>query len=163
MSYAKNPASIMRLLASSGSTVGTAAEDLSTFVDLTAWEEILVNVTAVGTVTATDVVVKFVHSTASAGTSPATVKGSDGTTDILATMDTPALGKSISLGVRTRGLRQFGSPSISTVGAACDVAVTVFGIGPRDSNELAAGWVQTTTATNTAMNAGVELATTTMS
>jgi hypothetical protein len=135
----KAPSDFMKLIAVSQDTVGTTAEDLATFVDITPYEYILVFVGLTGTVTATSLTLKFVHSTASAGSSPATVKDPAGS-DLSATIATPANGTACSMWIRTRGLNKFGSPQISTGGAAADVVCAVYGVHARDSAELDAHW-----------------------
>lgn len=157
--YSSNPSGMMRLLAASFSTAGTAAEDLATFVDMTPYEWILVTMTLTDVTSVTSATLKFVSSTASAGTSPVTAKDPAGT-DILATIGAPAVGDTVALAVRTRGLLQFGSPSITTGGAGAPMVVTVYGVSARDTAELAAGWTQVTTATQTAYSAAVEVANT---
>lgn len=134
----KAPSDLMRLLATSADNIGTSAEDLATFFDMTPYDYILVFVGLTGTVTATSVTVKFVHSAASAGSSPVTVKDTAGN-DLVATIATPANGTGISLWVRTRGLNKFGSPQI--VGqAAGDVVVACYGLRVRDTAEIDAHW-----------------------
>lgn len=139
MSYFKGPSDTMRLLAVSQDTVGPAAEDLATFVDISGYENILVFVGLTGAVTATSLTLKFVHSTTSAGTFPVTVKDTAGS-DLSATIATPANGTGCSLSINTRGLNKFGSPQIATGGAAADVVVAVYGMNPRDTAEIDAHW-----------------------
>jgi len=135
----KAPSDCMKLIAVSQDTVGTTAEDLATFVDITGYDYILVFVGLTGSVTATSLTLKFVHSTASAGTSPVTAKDPAGS-DLSASIATPANGTGCSLWVRTRGLAKFGSPQISTGGAAADVVCAVYGFRVRDSAEVDTHW-----------------------
>src|SRR5690348_1310366 len=114
MPFQKVPSDIMKLIAVSQDTVGTAAEDLATFVDISPYDAILVFVGLTGSVTATSLTLKFVHSAASTGTSPTTVKDT-AAADLSATIATPANGTGCSLWVPTRGLSgKWGSPQIST-------------------------------------------------
>lgn len=157
-SYSKDPASFARLLACGQESISNAAvEDLATFVDISAYEYILCIATCSVVGTSTALTMKFVSSDAAAGTSPVTAKDPAGT-DLISTMATAADGTTIMLQVRTRGLKKFGSPQLQPTTAAMGVAYAVIGIGPRDTAELAAGWVSTTTATDTAPNASVDLA-----
>lgn len=151
--YSNNASGVMRLIASSFSTIGTAAEDLATWFDMTPYESILVVVTNTDA-SATATTIKFSSSAASTGSSPVVAKDAAGA-DLIATIGTGAAGTSIVMNVRTRGMLKFGSPVITTAGAGGAMVVTVFGIAPRDTAGLAAGWTQTTTATNSAFVAGV--------
>lgn len=142
MAYLKAPSDFMRLIATSHDTVGTAAEDLATFVDITPFDSILVVVGLIVTTSVTSVTVKFVHSTASSGSSPVTAKDAAGA-DLVASVSgaPPPAGTGLTLWIPTRGLAgKFGSPQIATAGAAADVFVAVYGVNPRESAEIEAHW-----------------------
>lgn len=157
-SFSAAPSDFTKLLACGQESISNAAvEDLATFIDISPYEYILVAATCSVVGTSTALTMKFVSSAASAGTSPVTAKDWAGT-DLISTMATAADGTTIYLQVRTRGLSKFGSPQLQPATAAMGVAYTIWGVGVRDSKELEAGWTQTTTATNTALAAGVNLA-----
>lgn len=160
MVFQKDPAAQMRLLQCGQESIGTAAEDLATFVDITPYEYILVTATCSVIGTSTGLTLKFVSSAASSGTSPVTAKDTQATpVDLIATIGaTVADGDTIGLWVRTRGLLKWGSPQLTAAGAAMGVAYSIWGMVPRDTGELAAGWEDITTATNTAGNACLRVA-----
>lgn len=133
------PSDLLKLLAVSQDTVGTAAEDLATFQDITPFDYIVLSLVLTGTVTASSVTLKFVTSDASNGSSPVTAKDAAGA-DISAVIATPANGTAIQLVIRNRGLKKFGSPQISTGGAACDVTCVMNGFGVRDTKEISSHW-----------------------
>ena len=155
MAFAKNPSAYMRLIANGQDNVGTSAEDLTTFVDITPYEYVLCIAQYSSTVTSvTSGTMKFVSSAASTGTSPVTAKDTQATpVDILATIATPANGTTLALWVRTRGLLKFGSLQLLNAGAAAEMSYCMFGVGVRDTAELAAGWASATSATNTFLSA----------
>ena len=160
MSSSMAPSSFARLLQCGQESIGTAAEDLATFVDITGYEYVLVTATCSVIGSSTGLTLKFVSSAASSGTSPVTAKDTQGTpVDLIATIGaTVADGDTIALWVRTRGLLKFGSPQLTAGGAAMGVAYTIWGIQPRDTSEIFAGWEDITTATNTAQNACLRVA-----
>lgn len=160
MSSSMAPSSFCRLLQCGQESIGTAAEDLATFVDITPYEYVLVTATCSVIGTATGLTLKFVSSAVSAGTTPVTAKDTAATpADLIATIGaTVADGDTIGLWVRTRGLQKFGSPQLTAATAAMGVAYSIWGIQPRDTAEIFAGWEDITTATNTAGNACLRVA-----
>jgi len=139
-----SPSSFAKLLASGNELIATAAEDLATFVDMSPFDAILVVVVAAtlaAETTPTAITCKFVHSTASAGTSPVTVKDAAGNDLVQSITETPpAAGKGFSLWIRTRGLNQFGSPQLQATTASVTVCYAIYGIGVRDTSEISAHW-----------------------
>lgn len=140
------PSDLIKLIGSGVETVtsGATGEDLATFLDITPYEYVVVSATVValtGT-TPTQLDVKFRTATASNGTTGASLaqlNGSDLTATIVGAEF--AVGSSVLLQVRTRGLPQFGSPLfIATAGTSVDVAFTVVGWGLRDTKELGTHW-----------------------
>lgn len=147
MSSSQAPSDSMKLIASGVETVtsGATGEDLATFPDITAYDYILVAATivAITGVTPTQLDVKFRTASAANGTTGAALAQLNGA-DIIGTIVGAefAVGSSILLQVRTRGLKQFGSPLfLATAGTSVDVAFTVIGVGVRDTKELGTHWV----------------------
>ena len=141
MSFAKDPASFGKILGCGQESIGTSAEDLATFLDMSPYEYILVLATCSVIGTSTNLTVKFVHSTASTGSSPVTVKDSAGS-DISATIAGAGIadGNTLAFMVRTRGLNKWGSPQFTAASAAMGVAYTIIGLSPRDTSEVASSW-----------------------
>jgi hypothetical protein len=158
--FAKDPASFMRLLQCGQESIGTAAEDLATFLDITPYEKVLVTATCSVIGSSTGLTLKFVSSAASSGTSVVTAKDQAATpADLISTIGaTVADGDTIALWVSTRGLLKWGSPQLTAAGAAMGVAYSIWGLFPRDTVELFAGWEDITTATNTAGNSCLRVA-----
>lgn len=143
MSYSKNPGAMMKLLACSNSAIDTSAvNDLATYVDCTPWEELLfVLVSAkLAAETGTDVTMTCREATAADGTGNAAVNDRDGAALSLALGGSAAAGRGASMQVRCRGRKQFISPALVATGAAVTCCIAVYGIGPRDTNEIGAHW-----------------------
>ncbi len=158
MSFSKDPSAFTRLLQCGQEAIGTAAEDLATFVDITPYEYVLVTATCSVIGSSTGLTLKFVSSAASSGTSVVTAKDA-AAADLISTIGaTVADGDTIALWVRTRGLLKWGSPQLTAAGAAMGVAYSIWGIGPRDTAEIFAGWEDITTATNSAGNSCLRVA-----
>ena len=154
-----SPSSFCKVLQCGQESISNAAvEDLSTFLDITPFEYILVLATCSVVGTSTALTLKFVTADVSAGTTGLTTAKDAAGVDLIATMATAADGTTVGLAVRTRGLKKFGSPQLQPATAAMGVAYTILGIGVRDTSELAASWTATTTATNTAEAAHVAVA-----
>lgn len=140
------PSDIIKLIGSGVETVtsGATGEDLATFLDITPYDYVLVAATivAITGTTPTQLDVKFRTATATNGTSGAALATLNGS-DVIATIVGAefAVGSSVLLQVRTRGLKQYGSPLfIATAGTSVDVAFTMVGWGLRDTKELGTHW-----------------------
>jgi hypothetical protein len=143
--YSKNPSSFMRLIACGQESIGSgAAEDLATYLDITPYEYLLCTFTCSVIGTSTALTIKAMNDTVSTGASAVTVKDRDGndlSTSLPATSPTLADGNTVAMQVRTRGMKKFFSPQLQATTAAMGVAYQIWGIGVRDTSELAAGWV----------------------
>ena len=148
--FVKSPSSFAKLLACGNEPIGTAAEDLATFVDISPYEYVLVTLISaeLAAETGTDLTLKFVSSTVSAGTSAVTAKDSAGA-DLSIVLTAPAAGTGASMQIRTRGLNKFASPQITATGAAITVCYAIYGIGVRDTGEISAHWTDEAGATVT--------------
>lgn len=144
-SLSKNPSSFARLLACGQESIGfAAAEDLSTFLDVAAFEYVLCIFTCSVIGTSAGLTIKAVESAATSGASATTIKDADAvdrSAALPATDPTLADGNTVMLQIRTRDMtKRYFSPQLTAATAAMGVAYTIIGIYPRDTAELTAGW-----------------------
>jgi hypothetical protein len=141
--YSKAPSSQMKLLASSNNAIGTSAEDLDTYVDGSAYEYLLIVLSSakLAAETGTDVTLTVREADSADGaTGQAAVNDPAGSALSLALGGSAAAGRGAAMQVRLRGRKKYLSPALVATGAAVTCNVSIFGVGPRDTAEIAASW-----------------------
>lgn len=142
--FSRSPSSFSKLISSGNNAIGTTAEDLTTFIDCTPFDYLLVCVVSakLAAETGTDVTLKFLEDTVSTGASATLVKDTAATpADLSVAMgSSAAAGQGITMQVRCRGRKKFVSPQLVAAGAAITVCHAIYGIGVRDSAEISAHW-----------------------
>lgn len=140
--YPKSPSSTHKLLASVNTAIGTSAEDLATYVDCTPFEYLLITLVSakLAAETGTDVTLTVKQDTASNGATATAVNDNAGAALSAALGSSAAAGQGLTMQVRCRGLKQYVSPVLTATGAAVTCAMTIHGVGPRDTAEISAHW-----------------------
>lgn len=136
--FSSSPSSFAKIISwGAAASVGTAVQDLNTFIDCTPFDYLHIIVVNAALGTGTTLTLKLRHADDSAGSTNVAFAQDAAAADISLAVATTA--RTASFQVRTRGLRKFVSPTIvddaGTTGAGTIVMV---GIGVRDSSEVPA-------------------------